>query len=173
MVQIGPDKARPLSKSYGPRKMFWKATLVAQEDHMRRAWSIVTLFLLLAPCLADGQSKTDPTLNKLAVAFEAAYNAHDAAKVAAFYADDAVLMVPAQPLIRGRSNIENYYESIFGNRAGRLHLTPIESAITTKSSPAVSASSGRNSRRLLRTSSMPLQPLRMSASSRFGVRRSR
>lgn len=97
---------------------------------MRGAWLIAAVLVVLAPRLADGQRKTDPTLDKLAVAFAAAYNAHDAAKVASFYADDGVLMVPAQPMIRGRSNIENYYESIFGQQAGRLRLTPLESAIT-------------------------------------------
>jgi uncharacterized protein (TIGR02246 family) len=97
---------------------------------MRGAWLIAVVCLVLAPCPADGQSKTDPTLDKLAVAFAAAYNAHDAAKVASFYADDGVLMVPAQPMIRGRSNIEKHYESTFGQQAGRLRLTPLESAIT-------------------------------------------
>lgn len=97
---------------------------------MRSAWLIAAVLLVLAPGLSDGQSKTDPTLDKLAVAFAAAYNAHDAAKVAAFYAEDGVLMVPAQPMIKGRDNIESYYASIFGQRAGRLRLTPLESAIT-------------------------------------------
>jgi hypothetical protein len=43
-----------------------------------------------------GQGKTDPTLNKMAADWAAAFNAKDAAKLTSFYADDAVYM-PTEP----------------------------------------------------------------------------
>src|SRR5437016_1251994 len=55
-----------------------------------------------------GQVKRDPTLDKLAVQFEAAFNARDAAKAAAMYANDAILMPPNRSMVRGRANIEAY-----------------------------------------------------------------
>ena len=44
--------------------------------------------------VGQSQGKTDPTLDKLAKEFMTAFNAKDAAKVASFYAEDAVVMPP-------------------------------------------------------------------------------
>jgi ketosteroid isomerase-like protein len=51
--------------------------------------------------VVHGQGKTDPTLNKLAAEFEAAFNAKDAAKIASFYAEDGVAMPPIAQWSRG------------------------------------------------------------------------
>jgi ketosteroid isomerase-like protein len=78
--------------------------------------------------IASGQSKRDPTLDKLASEFAAAFTARDSAKIASFYADDAVVMPPNQQMVRGRERIEAYYKKGFATSAGTLRLQPIESA---------------------------------------------
>lgn len=97
---------------------------------MRTVARIVGVVLVAVPCSIHAQAKTDPVLDKLATEFAAAYNAHDPAKVAAFYAEDAVLMPANVPLIRGRSSIETYYEEQFARGAVRLRLSPLESRVT-------------------------------------------
>ena len=49
--------------------------------------------------------------------YEAAFNAKDAAKVAAFYPGESVLMPPNAPTIRGREEIQKFYVDLY--RAGR------------------------------------------------------
>lgn len=78
---------------------------------------------------SHGQSKTDPALDKITLEFAAAFNARDAEKVASFYADDAVVMQPDEPLITGRANIEARYEREFRQGLTNLRLRPIESAL--------------------------------------------
>jgi uncharacterized protein (TIGR02246 family) len=77
-----------------------------------------------------GQRKTDPTLDKLAADFVATFNAKDAAKVAALYADDAVLMLAGEPLLKGRSSIEAHYREQFKVPFTKLQVKPMESVIS-------------------------------------------
>ena len=86
--------------------------------------------VLIVGVLVHGQGKTDPTLNKLAAEFETAVNAGDAAKVAAMYADDAVLMAPNEPMVKGRSAIEATFKKMM-KQEGKvtLKLTPFHSEI--------------------------------------------
>src|SRR5262245_35107544 len=86
--------------------------------------------VVLVTGAAHAQEKTDPTLDKLAREFAVAFNAKDAARVAAFYTDDAVLMPPNLPAVRGRADIEAYYKAGFAQPMGRLALQPVESAIS-------------------------------------------
>lgn len=79
--------------------------------------------------LVHGQSKTDPALDKLTSEFAAAFNAKDAVKVASFYADDAVVMTPNEPLITGRASIEARYRREFMQGLTNLQLRPMESAL--------------------------------------------
>jgi len=97
---------------------------------MRLALSVAVVFVLLWCGSAQAQSATDPTLNKLAADFVAAFNAKDAAKVAAFYTDDAVLMPPNVPLVKGRAAIQTYFEGAFKQGLTDLRLSPLESAIS-------------------------------------------
>ena len=80
--------------------------------------------------VVQGQSKTDPALNKLTAEFETAYNAGDAVKAAAFYADDAVLMPPDEQMVRGRSAIEARLKKDMQKGKATLKLSPSESAIS-------------------------------------------
>ena len=84
--------------------------------------------LVVAP-FVQTQSKTEPALNTLTAAFAAAYNARDAAKVASFYADDAVVMPPNEPMQKGRSAIEARLKKEMKEASVTLALTPTESAI--------------------------------------------
>lgn len=77
-----------------------------------------------------GQGKTEPALDKLAKEFEMAFNAKDAAKVASFYADDAVLMPPGHALVKGKAAIQAYYAQEFKNADLKLQLRPTASAIS-------------------------------------------
>ena len=96
---------------------------------MRTVAVSVSVALLVVAALVHGQERRDPALDRLASEFAAAFNAKDAAKAAAFYADDAVLMPPNQPMIRGRSSIESYYQRGFAQDVTNLRLTPMESAV--------------------------------------------
>jgi len=75
------------------------------------------------------QPKTDRALDRLANAFAEAFNAKDATKVASFYAEDAIVMAPDQPMVRGRSDIEAYYARGFRSEISGFHVAPMESAI--------------------------------------------
>lgn len=98
---------------------------------MKRFLIVVGLAAALAVTGAvHGQGKTDPALNKLAAAFEAAFNAKDAAKVASFYAEDAVAMPPNRPMVKGRSAIEAELKADMQKQPVTLKLSPFESAIT-------------------------------------------
>jgi len=100
---------------------------------MRRSVALVFACALVVMALAQPSMqpamKTDPTLTKLAKEFEAAFNLKDAAKVAGFYTDDAVVNPPNEPAVRGRANIEAWFKKGFGTFTG-ITLTPVESAIS-------------------------------------------
>jgi len=55
-----------------------------------------------------------------------AFNAKDAAKAAALYTPEAVVMPPNKSLSRGRNFVEQYYNSRFGEGATDLALQPNE-----------------------------------------------
>jgi len=96
---------------------------------MRRLGIALTLVAITA-ALAQAQTKTDPTLDKLAQEFATAFNAKDAQKVASFYAEDAVLMPANQPMVKGRSGIENFFKSMIDAGVTNLQLKPMESVIS-------------------------------------------
>ena len=76
------------------------------------------------------QAKTAPILDKLEAEFVAAFNAKDAAKVASFYAEDAILMPPGAPLVKGRAAIQAFYGKAFAANVGTVKLSRLESEIT-------------------------------------------
>jgi uncharacterized protein (TIGR02246 family) len=85
---------------------------------------------IVAAAGSAARPKTDPALDKLAAAFAEAFNARDAARVASFYADDAIVMPPDQAMVKGRSNVEAYYARGFRQEIANFRLQPIESATT-------------------------------------------
>src|SRR4029450_9289781 len=71
---------------------------------------------------AADQDKIKAVIQQLTEAF----NAKDAAKAAALYTPEAVVMPPNKTLSRGRSFVEQYYASRFGEGATDLALQPSE-----------------------------------------------
>jgi ketosteroid isomerase-like protein len=60
----------------------------------------------------------------IAVRLEAAFNARDAAALASLYLDTAVLMPPNEPIVRGRAEIEKWFERALARLRGiRLLVT--------------------------------------------------
>jgi uncharacterized protein (TIGR02246 family) len=81
------------------------------------------------PFTISAQGKTDPALDKLTKAYMSAFNAKDAAKVAALYTEDAVLMPPNQAMVKGRANIQSFWAGALKEGAASLELRPMESSI--------------------------------------------
>ena len=71
---------------------------------------------------AADQDKIKAVIQQLTEAF----NAKDAAKAAALYTPEAVVMPPNKTLSRGRNFVEQYYASRFGEGATDLALQPNE-----------------------------------------------
>lgn len=99
------------------------------------AFAFATALVLASAVQA--QTGTDPALNKLAAEFQAAYNAKDAAKLASLYAEDAVVMPPNEPMVKGRSAIRAMLEKDFKEGNVSLKITPTHSAITGDSAHEV------------------------------------
>lgn len=105
---------------------------------MRRSVALIVACMLVVATgwgLAVAQSskqaagKTDPTLNKLSKEWVAAFNAKDAARVAALYTDDAALNPPNESAVRGRTSIEAWVKKSMESFSA-FTLTPTESAIS-------------------------------------------
>lgn len=79
--------------------------------------------------MLQGQGKTDPELN-LAPKWAAAFNAKDAAKVASLYAEDAVVLPPNRPTVKGRANIEAHWKSEIQQGLTNMQLNPVASSIS-------------------------------------------
>jgi ketosteroid isomerase-like protein len=94
---------------------------------MRTGLVLAVPFLLLAPL--SSQTRTDPTLTKMAADFAAAFNAKDADKIGSYYADDATLMPPNQPAVRGRENIQAWFKGGMDEGYANFQLTPTESSV--------------------------------------------
>jgi uncharacterized protein (TIGR02246 family) len=92
--------------------------------------AVAVAAVLVITAIVHGQSKTDPMLSKLATEWAATYNAKDAAKLAGFYAEDAVYMPPNEPMAKGRAAIEAHFKREFQQGFTNLKLTPLESAIS-------------------------------------------
>ena len=79
--------------------------------------------------IVRSQGKTDPP-DQNRPAWEAAFNAKDAAKIAVLYAEDAVVMPPNQPMVKGRANIEAHWKGEIQQGGTNFQLNPVESAIS-------------------------------------------
>jgi uncharacterized protein (TIGR02246 family) len=65
-------------------------------------------------------------VHKQTAAFEKASNASDAAAIAEFYTDDAILLPPFAPLVRGKKAIEKYMEGFFARGAANAKIQVVE-----------------------------------------------
>jgi ketosteroid isomerase-like protein len=99
---------------------------------MKRLTTVIVIgmaALTVGTATIRSQGKTDPTLDKLAREFESAFNAKDAKKIAALYAEDAVAMPPNRPLVKGRAAIAADIQRDWGAGVTNLKLMPFDSAI--------------------------------------------
>lgn len=60
-------------------------------------------------------------------AFHAAFNAGDAGSIAAFYAEDAILMPPDEPAVKGRAAIEEHFRRSFEQGPAKFEVSTEES----------------------------------------------
>jgi len=83
----------------------------------------VALSLLFASSLFAAPPSNDaaPAIAKTNPELAAAANAGDAARVAAFYADDAFFMPPGTPALHGRDGVRAAWAAVLG--AGKVTLT--------------------------------------------------
>jgi uncharacterized protein (TIGR02246 family) len=56
-------------------------------------------------------------IEKAIVAFEKAADAKDAAALASMYTEDATLMPPGSPVVKGRKNIQQFWQGFIGSGA--------------------------------------------------------
>jgi uncharacterized protein (TIGR02246 family) len=83
--------------------------------------------LAAQPAQAQPAAGAEAAIRETAQAFAAAANAKDAAKIGSLYAEDAVLMPPNEPAVRGRSNIQAYWQKLIdaGARDASLNTTAV------------------------------------------------
>jgi uncharacterized protein (TIGR02246 family) len=93
---------------------------------MKKSLVAVTLAaLVVGGCIVQSQNKTDPTLNKLAADWAAAFNARNASKIALLYAEDAVVMPPNKAMIKGRAAIEAHFKGEIDQGPTNFQLNPM------------------------------------------------
>ena len=83
--------------------------------------ALLTCLTLALPAMAQD----NPIIARM-TEFAAAYNAGDAAAIAAIYSPDGVILPPGQPAIQGREAIAAHYAQAFAAGAGDLQFRVIE-----------------------------------------------
>jgi uncharacterized protein (TIGR02246 family) len=83
---------------------------------------ILTVFVLALAGCEQPSSIPEATLG----AWEKAFNAGDAAAIAAVYTEDATLMPPGLPTMKGRAAIEQYMREGFAQGVAKVALTTDE-----------------------------------------------
>jgi uncharacterized protein (TIGR02246 family) len=68
-------------------------------------------------------------VNALRGKFTAAFNSNDAGALAALYADDAIVMLPNQPAVEGRTAIQALYDGMFKANAAKIAINPLETQV--------------------------------------------
>ena len=61
------------------------------------------------PAATSTTAADQAAIKAVSIAWKSAYNAGDAAAVAALYAEDAVLSAPGEPVVRGHASISDYF----------------------------------------------------------------
>lgn len=89
--------------------------------------ALLTCLALALPVLPvlPAMAQDNPILARME-GFAAAYNAQDAAAIAAFYSPDAVLLAPGQGAILGREAIAAHYAAAFAGGAGDLQFQVLD-----------------------------------------------
>lgn|SRR5262249_7966020 len=76
------------------------------------------------------QADFKAAIEKAIAAWEKAFNAKDAAAVAKLYTEDATLLPPGSPAVKGRANIQSFFESFIsaGGSDAKLRVVQVESS---------------------------------------------
>jgi uncharacterized protein (TIGR02246 family) len=82
-----------------------------------------------APEPAASAAADPAPINELRANYLAAYNAGDAAAVAALFADDAISLPDHHAALQGRAAIQEYFEGIFAQYAVTMTVTPVDTEI--------------------------------------------
>jgi uncharacterized protein (TIGR02246 family) len=88
---------------------------------MRFASFVTAFVLMLGPAMAQDKA----TIQKLADDFAQAFNKGDFAAVAAMYTEDATVLPPGSPMIKGRSAIQSFWTQA-GQSMGNAKLTTVD-----------------------------------------------
>ena len=86
-------------------------------------------FAVFNPFVIAAQGRTNPMLDNVVTELVAAFNAKDATKLISLYSEDAVLMPPNMPMIKGKAAIEAHFKKEFAAGEMNLQLTPMQSMI--------------------------------------------
>ena len=104
---------------------------------LKQTMPIVISAALLAVGCGGGSQQTTTTqtdltpINNLRTAFQAAYNAGDAAALAALYTDDAISLPDHHAAVQGKAAIQRYYEDeIFKQYMATIAIMPGDTEIT-------------------------------------------
>jgi uncharacterized protein (TIGR02246 family) len=100
---------------------------------MRSRLTFVVLAIVIAAACSGSQVATpgDPApVNAIRDKYIAAYNAGDAAAVAALFAEDAVSMPDHRAALVGRAAIESYFRDVFMQFSASVSVTPGETDVT-------------------------------------------
>ena len=73
--------------------------------------------------LAQSSSDARAAIEAAGAKFSAAFKAGNAAEIAAFYGDDAVMLPPNSAVIRGRAEIQKFWQDFINSGAKELALT--------------------------------------------------
>jgi uncharacterized protein (TIGR02246 family) len=98
-------------------------------------WTVVGTAMLTVGCGGGTpeQAATAPPdpapINELRANYLAAYNAGDAAAVAALFADDAISLPDHHAALQGRAAIQEYLEGIFSQYSTTMTITPVDTEI--------------------------------------------
>jgi uncharacterized protein (TIGR02246 family) len=91
----------------------------------------VFLLTLSSSALAQDQSGAEAAIRKGSKAWEAAWNAGDAAALAALYVDDAVVMAPGSEPAKGKAAITKHFTAAIEAGAGAKTAITTEQVMAT------------------------------------------
>ena len=87
-------------------------------------WTSVVISLGIAACAPSAPADNEAVANEVSATWTRAFDAGDAAALAALYAEDAHSLPPASPAISGRSDIEAYWRDDIGSGGVATKLSP-------------------------------------------------
>jgi uncharacterized protein (TIGR02246 family) len=97
-----------------------------------RMLSVLSSIVIVTACTSSAPQSTTTDTAPIADVrnrYVAAYNAGDAAGVAALFAEDAISMPDHQPALNGRAAIENSLKEMFAQNTVNITITPGETEI--------------------------------------------